>query len=242
MTTEVTKPQPSSLYGLDDHIAGLVRRMRFMIKGAQDAPDAIVWRAAQIANLHKLDPFTGDIHIYTPYKSGLDDPERWIIDVGIAAWRRAAQRQAKYIVKQRELSAAEIVAIIGEERYTENDVGIEASLYRLDVMRECQAFDLEYEPNIARGFYLHKARWDKYDKVWIPDTLANTETPIDKAKRRAEKKAIKIAFSLDYPDEMPTQWQITQDIEGQIVSEERARLPVHRPELRREEDGDLLWM
>ena len=236
--SELIKPQPIEVFGDDDHIAGLVRRMRYMIPGASNAPDAIVWKAAQIATIHRLDPFSGDIHVYSPYRDPKSD--QWIVDVGISAWRRVSQRQARYSLTFCELAAEEVRQHRGED-YDPGDVGYECTLYRLDVARECQNLGIPYEATKARGFWRVKAWWDKFGKVWSPDTLPNTCLPADVAQRRAEKKALKQAFSLDFPDEQPaTGWHLANR-ERQIETEERLVAPVARPEISREANGDIMF-
>lgn len=242
-TTAVTKPQPTELYGHTKQIVALADRMRNMIPGAASAPSITIWKAAQISHMHKLDPFSGDIYVYPAYKGCSDD--EWIVDVGVAAWRRAAQRQAKYHAKPEVLSDEEAKQRIGEH-YTPGDVGVRCTLYRLDVARECKELGIPYEPTVAYGFFRQKARYIKSKSTWISDQLANTETKEDKATKRAEKKALKIAFSLDYADEVAARntdggWKVINEIEDQIDSEERFRQPVHRPDLNREDDGDLLY-
>jgi len=64
------------------------------------------------------------------------------------------------------------------------------------------------------------------------------------ATRRAEKKALKIAFSLDYPDEQdfdPQQWRVVEETERQLAQEERLRQAPAKPEIPRAENGDILW-
>lgn len=242
-STAVTKKQPTELYGYTDQVVALADRMRNMIPGAADAPNATIWKAAQIAHLHKLDPFSGDIYVYPAYKGCRD--EEWIVDVGVAAWRRAAQRQAKYHALHEVLSDDETAARIGEN-YTPGDVGVKCTLYRLDVARECKELGIPYEPVIAFGFFRQRARQNNKTREWYSDQLANTETREDKATKRSEKKALKVAFSLDYADEVATRnatdrWSVVGEIESKVSSEERHRLPVMREEPTREEDGDLIY-
>jgi len=243
MTNQIaeTKPQPTALYGNSDRITALANRMRHMIPGATDAPDHAIWKAAQIAHLHKLDPFSGDVQIYSVYKN--PRPDQWIVNVGISAWRRAAQRQSRYQCQFREMAPEELQAL--NYQYHPDDVGIECSLYRLDVARECNELGIPYEPARAVGLYRNQAYFVKGDG-WKPDQIPNTETPRSVAQRRSEKKALKIAFSLDYPEEgtLPdtdTQWEIVDDIEERVQREEKVRAPLHREEPNREEDGDLLY-
>lgn len=227
ITSKATGAQPPALYGSEEHIASLVRRARFMIKGAEAAPDATIWRACQIAVIHHLDLFTGDLWLYPAY-DGAQDDEDWIVDIGISAWRRAAQRQAKYNPLFTLLSAEECAARIGP-MYTSEDVGVCCQLYRLDIARECKALGLPYEPTVAYGFWRKNARKKRNSDTWIPDQLAHTETKADKAQKRAEKKALKIAFSLGYPDDAVTttgQWSVIDDLEHKLTTEERLRMPV----------------
>lgn len=235
--------QPPALYGEDLQIASLVRRVRKLIKGAESAPDAIIWRGCQIATMHRLDIFSGDIWIYPAYEGC--KPEDWIVDVGIAAWRRAAQRQAKYNPVFTLLSDEETAARIGEN-YTREDVGVQCALYRLDVARECKALDIPYAPTITFGFWRKQARLVKKDNRWTADQLANTETKLDKAQKRAEKKALRVAFSLDYPDEQPvdlatSDWRVATETERKINQEERINALPATPNINREENGEMLW-
>lgn len=207
---ELSKSQPLQIFGQDEQIAGLVRRLRFMIPGAAEAPDMVVWKAAQIAHMHQLDPFSGDIYIYP--KKGT-----YIVDTGVAAWRRAAQRQARYTTTKRLLSNEE-VRLYNAAEYKPTTVGVECTLYRLDVARECKELGIPYSPVITRGFWKDG------------DTIPNTETAVSVAERRAEKKALRVAFSLDFPDDMRIDngsqtVQITE-VERIVKSEERNRLPV----------------
>ena len=236
---------PPTLYETDERIAALVARMRKLIPRADSAPDSVVWRAAQIAVLHKLDPFSGDISIYSYYDNPQNESD-WIVDVGIYAWRRAAQRQAKYTTIPRELTRDEITAIIGAHRDSPHNVGVELTLYRLDVAAQCERLNIPYQPTVARGFWLEYAFYVKSRNAWMPDTLANAETRLDKAMRRAERKALKIAFSLDYPEEdvidlHHSDWAVLAEMERKAASEERFRQPIYRPAPNREPDGDLLW-
>lgn len=239
----VPKREPTELYGYRDQVVALADRMRSMIPGASAAPNETIWKAAQIAHLHKLDPFSGDIYVYPAYRGCSD--EEWIVDIGVAAWRRAAQRQAKYHALHEVLAEAETNERIGEN-YTPGDVGVKYTLYRLDVARECKELDIPYEPVVSFGFFRQKARYIKSKNAWIPDQLANTETRQDKATKRAEKKALKVAFSLDYADEVATRnttdrWAIVSELDERVKSEERHRQPVMRREPVREEDGDLIF-
>jgi len=238
----ITKPQPAEVYGHTDRIVALSERMRNMIPGASDAPAAIIWKAAQIAHLHKLDPFSGDVQVYSVYKNPGNDPSKWIVNVGISAWRRAAQRQAKHTAQFRDMEPDELKKL--NYPHHPNDIGVECTLYRLDVARECKELGIPYEPAVAVGIWRKQAY--KVGGDWKEDQIPNTETPHSVAKRRAEKKALKIAFSLDYPDDETDQttdgtWQVISDLEEQVVKEEQDRQPMHREEPNREEDGDLLF-
>lgn len=241
MSNAITKPQPADVYGHTDRIVALSERMRSMIPGASEAPATVIWKAAQIAHLHRLDPFSGDVQVYSVYSNPGNDPSKWIVNVGISAWRRAAQRQAKYTATFRDMTADELQAL--NYRYHPDDIGVECTLWRLDVARECKELGIPYEPVVAVGIWRKEAY--EVSKQWRSDQVPNTETPHSVAVRRAEKKALKIAFSLDYPDdeadEAPGSWQVIKGIEERVEKEERINQPVDRPEPNREEDGDLLW-
>lgn len=235
--------QPPAVYGEDLQIASLVRRVRKLIKGAEKAPDEIIWRACQIATMHKLDIFSGDIWIY---QAGGDEDEAggWIVDIGIAAWRRAAQRQARYVQHFAEIPPDEVRSLIGEN-YTNEDIGFICTLTRLDDAERCIKLGIPYTPTVARGFWRKQARYSKKQRSWLPDMVANTETRVDKAQKRAEKKALKIAFSLDYPEErvINTDEKTIIDTHWSVASAERDQaLPANNtPKTQVEPDGDQLW-
>jgi hypothetical protein len=237
--------QPPALYNHDERIASLVRRMRFMMTGAATAPDPVVWRAAQLCAIHNLDPFgTGDIYIWSPYGENCADPKKWIVHVGIAAWRRKAQDQAKYNIDPR-LMRAEEVAAIRRELYHPDDVGVEMTLWRLDVARECRNLGIPYTPIVTQGIWRVNA-YKENGGTYKPDQLANTETKEEKARKRAEMKALRIAFHLDMPTDedladAEANWRIIQDLEQITTTEERLRAMPHKPDLNCEPDGDILW-
>lgn len=245
--TNITRStQPAEVYQDSAQILALSERMRKMIPGAAKAPSAAIWKAAQIAALHRLDPFHGDVWVYPAYKGCKD--EEWIVDTGVSGWRRSANRQAKYTVKFDLLMDDETAARIGPD-YAEGDVGVKCTLWRLDIARECKDLDIPYEPTVAYGFFRHKARYIQSRDEWFSDQLANTETKADKAEKRAEKKALKKAFSLEFADEIMVggqEWQVAdgelvKQIEGKIASEDRANMMSPSYDVEREPDGDALW-
>lgn len=242
-TSRTASIQPIAVFGEDLQIASLVRRVRKLIRGAETAPDAIIWRACQLATSHHLDIFNGDIWIYPAYEGCKEDD--WIVDVGIAAWRRAAQRQARYNAVFTPLTPEETAQRVGAD-YTLDDIGIRCELYRLDVARDCKALDIPYAPTVAYGFWRKQAR-KKRNGEWIADQLAATETKQDKAQKRAEKKALKIAFTLDYPDERPlgpeeNAWRTIATVNAQAATEEKLRaLPATPQKAQPEADGDIVW-
>lgn len=222
---------PPALYGRDEHIASLVRRMRYMMPGGATAPDVVIWRAAQLCALHNLDPFgTGDIYIWSPYGENTTDPKKWIIHVGIAAWRRKAQDQAKYNLKPRPMPPEEVQHYRGD-LYHPDDCGCEMTLWRLDVAEKCLKLGIPYAPIVTQGFWRVNAYKIEKTGAYSPDSLANTETKADKARKRAEARALKIAFSLSLPTEEDqlaeeTQWQIIDNLEYKVKQEEIFRMPV----------------
>jgi hypothetical protein len=238
--------QPPTVYGEDLQIASLVRRVRKLIKGAEAASDPIIWRACQLATMHHLDIFSSDVWLYPAYEGC--KPDEWIVDVGISAWRRAAQRQARYNCVFTPLTADECRQRIGVD-WTAEDIGFRCDLYRLDVARECKDLGIPYTPTAAYGFWRKQARWSDKQNKWIADRLANTETREDKAQKRAEKKALKVAFILDYPEERllsdpdQGQWRVAESMEQSTSMEERIRaMPANaEPKTKVEPNGDQLW-
>lgn len=236
--------QPPALFGHEERIAALVARMRYMMPGASSAPDVVIWRAAQLCAIHNLDPFgTGDIYIWSPYGEEARDPKDWIVYVGVAAWRRKAQSQAKYTTQHRIMDTGEVLALRGD-LYHPADVGVELSLWRLDIAREAAALNIPYTPVITVGIWRVNA-FKKKNGTYIEDSLANTETREEKARKRAEIKALRIAFTLNMPTEddptIDTEWSIIEGLEQSVTTEERLRQPVYQPPPNREPDGDILW-
>ena len=131
------------------------------------------------------------------------------------------------------------------ENYTPEDVGIKCELYRLDVARECKELGIPYVPTISYGFWRKNARYVKKLGKFMADQLAATETKEDKAQKRAEKKALKIAFTLDYPDErlVDLDSKAVADTQWSVQAEERrTALPANNtPKTQVESDGDQLW-
>jgi hypothetical protein len=243
--SRIAAVQPPALFDHQDRIAALVRRMRYMMPGASSAPDLVIWRAAQLCAIHDLDPFgTGDIYIWSNYGEDCQDPKKWIVHVGIAAWRRKAQSQAKYTTDWRIMDAPEVLAVRGDELWHTADVGVELTLWRLDVARECKALGIPYQPVVGVGIWRKKA-FKRNDAIWGEDSLANTETKEEKARKRAEMKALRIAFSLNMPidDDPPADddWAIIEGLEQSVTTEERLRQPVYQPPLNYEPTGDVLW-
>ena len=243
--SRIAAVQPPALFDHQDRIAALVRRMRYMMPGAATAPDLVIWRAAQLCAIHDLDPFgTCDIYIWSNYGEDCQDPKKWIVHVGIAAWRRKAQSQAKYHLSDPVIMAPDEVAAIRRDLYDPADVGIELMLWRLDVARECKALGIPYTPIVTQGIWRKKA-FERKNGGWSEDSLANTETREEKARKRAEMKALRIAFSLNMPidDDPPADddWAIIEGLEQSITTEERLRQPVYQKPLNYEPTGDVLW-
>ncbi|MEZ4867681.1 MAG: hypothetical protein R3C14_40525 [Caldilineaceae bacterium] len=235
--------QPPAVYSTDEQIARLVARMRYMMPGASTAPDVVIWRAAQLAALHQLDPFSNDLYLWSPYGETATDPKDWIVHIGIAAWRRKAQTQARYTLDPRPLTPEEVQHHRGD-LYDPADRGCEVTLYRLDVARECKELGIPYHPTVARGLWRKNAFYSKKQGKWLPDSLAETETAADKAAKRAEAKCLKIAFSLQLPTDDETiggeqEWRVVQDLERQTTNEEKHRAPVADLRDRNREDWDI---
>jgi hypothetical protein len=141
------------------------------------------------------------------------------------------------------MDTGEVLALRGD-LYHPADVGVELSLWRLDVAREAAALNIPYTPVVTVGVWRVNA-FKKKNGSYIEDTLANTETREEKARKRAEIKALRIAFTLNMPTEddnaIDTEWSIIEGLEQSVTTEERLRQPVHQPPLNREPTGDILW-
>lgn len=207
----------------------VVQRMRIMLPEATKAPDEQIWRAAQLAITHELDPFAGDIYLY---KIG----SYWVTGVGISGWRRAAQRQSKYTCEFTSLDQERVQELRGK-KYDEGDRGYLCTLWRLDAARECHDIGIPYHPITANGIYRVKAY--KKNGAWMEDQLPNCREPLDVAKRRSEMAAIKAAYVLDIPEIEDE--QIAEQVKRWHQDHKISTALMAQKELKYEDDGDILF-
>lgn len=230
----------------DKHaIAAIQQRIMSMIPGAADAPQDVVWAAAQLAVAYKLDPFNGEIYIMKLGKKNVGG--QWVDEyrahVGIKGLRKKAREQANFMTDTRTLSAEEVKAARRGD-YDAGDIGVECTLWRLDVASECKRLDIPYKPVVATGFWRVKAKFNRTEKTWEPDNIPNTWTAHDVAEKRAEINAIKKAYDLviNVADPALVDDEDAVEVIGAKVAEyERDRQPVHRQRYVVTDDGEVVF-
>lgn len=232
-------------FGNKHAIAAVRDRIMSMMPGAADAPADVVWAAAQLAVAYKLDPFNGEIYIMKLGSKKVGD--QWVDDyrahVGVKGLRKKAREQAQFMTEFRDLSEAEVKDARRAE-YDPGDIGVECTLYRLDIARECKSLGIPYKPFRATGFWRVKAKFNKRDSKWEPDNIPNTWTAHDVAEKRAEISVIKRGYDLTINVADPSLINENEAVEvighriGQL-DEDRAPFMEHTQQ--REEDGDILF-
>ena len=229
-------------FGQKATVAAIRDRIVAMMPGAADAPPDVQWAAAQLAVLHKLNPFNGEIYVIRLGKKKVGNQwvDDWRTHVGVKGLRTLARRQANFMTEERELSPEE-VKHLRRDNYDPKDVGVEVTLWRLDVARECKELGIPYAPVKATGFWRVKAQYHRQNSEWMPDSVPNTWNEYDVAAKRAEINAIKKGFDMVIDVGDPS---IENDVEvlgEQVASMERDEAPIMQRELTYEEDGELLY-
>lgn len=226
-------------------IAAIRDRILRMIPGAQDAPADVVWAAAQLAVAYRLDPFNGEIYIMKIGSKKVG--EKWEDDyrahVGIKGLRKKAREQALFMTESRLLSADEVKAARRGD-YDPGDIGVECTLWRMDIARQCKQLGIPFKPVIATGFWRVKAKLNRKDNRWEPDNIPNTWTAHDVADKRAEINAIKKAYDLTINVADPSlvdEDEAVRVIGAQAEAEVRHRAPVQRDEYTIDENGDFIF-
>lgn len=232
-------------FGSRDDIAAIRDRIMTMIPGAAEAPQDVVWAAAQLAVAHDLDPFNGEIYIIKlgRKKVGNDWVDDYRAHIGVKGLRKKARRQAKYMAQFRTMEAAEVKALRRGE-YDPGDIGVECTLYRLDVARECKSIGIPYIPTVAIGLWRQRAQYHSKKKEWMPDNIPNTWTAEQVAKKRAEINAIKEAFDVDFAVADPAQVDdddVVEVVGRQVKNHDQQRALFAERPIHREANGDILF-
>ena len=230
----------------DKHaIAAVQKRIMQMMPGASDAPPDVVWAAAQLAVAYRLDPFNGEIYIMKLGKKNVGGAwvDDWRAHVGIKGLRKKAREQAQFMTEFRDLTPDE-VKLARRGDYDPGDVGVECTLYRMDIAQQCARIGIPYKPFRATGFWRVNAVFKKNTSTWEPDGIPNTWTAHDVAEKRAEINAIKRAYDLTINVADPA--MVSDDEAAEVIGhritaydQDRA-LPVERV-VNREDDGDVVW-
>jgi hypothetical protein len=201
MGTELTTTNNSNgvqvHLGERDAIQQIRDRIVSMMPGAAEAPPDVVWAAAQLAVAHELNPFNGEIYIMSTGRKKVGN--QWVDDyrahVGVKGLRKKAREQAEFMTEFRDMTEDEVKRHRRGD-YEPDDIGVECTLYRLDVAQTCARIGIPYKPVIAVGFWRKRAKYNKKNQSWSPDNTPNTWSDHQVAKKRAEINAIKEAFDL----------------------------------------------
>lgn len=220
-------------------------RIMTMMPGAADAPADVVWAAAQLAVAYQLDPFNGEIYIMKLGSKKVGDA--WVDDyrahVGIKGLRKKAREQAQFMTDFRTLTPEE-VKLARRDDYDAGDVGVECTLYRLDIASQCQRLGIPYKPFRATGYWRVKAKYNKRDQKWDADSIPNTWTAVDVAEKRAEINAIKRAYDLTVNVADPAlidDEEAASVIGHKLHQQDMNNAPVLDKDIQYEEDGDILY-
>lgn len=223
------KPDAPVAYGKRDELAALVARMRVMLK-VKDAPDDILYRAAQVCLAYRLMPGE-QVHVY---KIGGE----YVVDTGIDAWKLEAKRQCDkrgdmYSIPTPRIMTQEEVKAQRGDLYDPRDRGAVATLYLKSESRFHKEMGIAYEGHTAMGFWRAKGKnsavWENNKKTdrkeWKEDTLPETMTAEEVAQRRAIKKVIKQVFALDLDTNSDEGYTISNArlLEERLDTDERER-------------------
>lgn len=244
--TELMKYNGSAVtkFGESDAIDAMRKRIMTMIPGAIEAPQDVVWAAAQLAVAHGLNPFNGEIYIMPVGKKKVGND--WVDDyrahIGVKGLRKKARQSSNFMTQFRVMTADEVSAI-RREMYDAGDVGVECTLFRMDVATQCARIGIEYLPVIAVGLWRIKAQYHNGKKEWMPDNIPNTWTAEHVAKKRAEINAIKEAFDVSFDVGDPAQGGDDETIEvmaRHVHDYDRDRALLASQQVYRNRDGDIL--
>lgn len=236
-------------------IAAAHRRLAALFPGAAAFPAEVLWSLAQLAVVYRLDPFNGEIYAAKMGREKTADgswQDRYVVMIGIKGFRALAHRQSLYTTAPPHVLGADEVAALRRELYDPGDIGVEVSLYRLDVARQCKQVGVPYYPSIGRGFYRIKGKAIRDNKGEVtgyhPDPIPETWTALDVAEKRAEKQAITKAYDLRFDPGVLRDGLISEDeldgaIEAMVSQRDRETSITVRPSkvIEEEGNGDVLY-
>jgi hypothetical protein len=253
MAKEAAKELPARVKGFGDRgeIAAVRQRMLAMSPKANEAPQSVVFAAAQLAVALGLNPLNGELYIANMGSKKYPD---WQALIGVKGWRKKAREQSNFMAHERDMTAEEVKAHRGDLYHLE-DVGVEVTLYRMDVAAQAKFLGIPYQPVKATGFWRKVARMkDVYvngqktgEQEPIEDNVPETWSRRDVAAKRAEVNAIKKAYDLRFgvyvADDDPAAGVDATFAElGRLIAmKERDEAPMAEPNLRREADGDIIY-
>ena len=226
--------------GSKAQISAIRDRILAMIPGAAEAPQDVQWAAAQIAVAHGLDPLNGELYIMKigSKKQGNQWVDDWRAHIGVKGLRKLARKQANFMTDARIMDAAEVKAQ-RRELYDADDIGVEMTLWRLDVAMQCKQIGIPYQPIKAYGFWRVKAQMNHREKKWMPDSIPNTWTAQMVAEKRAEINAIKQAFDMAFDVADPSQDYVIEEMAHRLEVVDRDAAPVNGNGLH--PDDDMLF-
>lgn len=239
-------------FGSNEELRAIVERMSVLmptrlaewqekpafIQKARESLDNAFYKTAQLAIFYRLVP-SQDIHI-------LPFGNEFVVDMGIEAWRKAAdrycsQQRITYHIHVEEMPLAELKKRRGAN-YDSEDVGAVAYLWRSDKEAVYQIFGAKESMSRACGIWSKKAKWNKNKNQWDEDSVPAQRTKEDVAKRRAMKAVLKLEFSLDsLLAATPAEIRHNADaLEMTIGAEERRTAVNTRPQVQVDEDGVII--
>ena len=231
--------------GQNEEIAAIRKRIVQMMPGAADAPSDVQWAAAQLAVAHKLNPFNGEIYVMKIGSKKVDNQwvDDWRAHVGVKGLRKLARVQSEFMTEARVMDASEVRAQRRGD-YDPEDVGVEMTMWRLDVAERCSRINIPYRPVKSYGFWRVKAQYNKKYKKWEPDGIPNTWTAQMVAEKRAEINAIKQAFDMQIDVADPSQERTIDELHYEVKKMDRDEAPMLRKQIAAEQyddDGELLY-
>lgn len=247
MTTALAVQQTNVAHlGNRLEIEAVQKRIMSMMPGAKNAPSEVVWAAAQLAVAYRLDPFNGELYIM-PVGRKQDANGAWGDEyrthIGIKGQRKIARRKAEFNLSVREMSPEEVKRFRRDD-YEPDDIGVEATVVRLDLARKFKDAGVQYTGSVGRGFWRVKAKYNKGEKKWDADNIPNTWTAYEVAEKRAEVNALKKAFDMDFDVADPAAVEdedVVEIMATKVAEHDRSRAMVaERRNYIVEPDGDIL--